>query len=118
MMMKRAPLLLVALLLLSSMPFQQLELTSTSYSTSNNSELSDVPTWRVGDKWVYSGLFDAEQLIKDNGVSASVGEIQGDAEMVVIEILTMQIENKSTLVYKTRMTAEFDKNGVELRFIH
>ena len=106
--------LLVALLLLGIVPIQELELASKSSSTNSNSGFSEVPTWRVGDKWVYSGLFDAETMIKENGVSASVGEIQGDAEMVVLEILTMQIENQSTLVYKTRMTAEFDKNGVDL----
>ena len=33
--------------------------------------VSDLPTWRIGDKWVYSGTFDPSILITDTGVSAS-----------------------------------------------
>ena len=33
--------------------------------------VSDVPTWRIGDKWVYSGTFDPSILITDTGVSAN-----------------------------------------------
>jgi len=115
MMMKRHALLLFVVLLAPLIPAQHHDLEMIQRSSSGStSEVAEVPTWRVGDKWVYSGSFDAETLIKENGVSASVGEINGDAEMVVLEILTMTVENQSTLVYKTRMTAEFDKSGVEL----
>ena len=113
--MKRHALLLFVVLLAPLIPAQHHDLEMIQRSSSGStSEVAEVPTWRVGDKWVYSGSFDAETLIKENGVSASVGEINGDAEMVVLEILTMTVENQSTLVYKTRMTAEFDKSGVEL----
>lgn len=113
--MRRAAPLLALLLLLAALPMQYNELDEFSrLQTSANVEVTDVPDWRVGDKWIYSGAFDAETLIKENGVSASVGEVTGDAEMVVQEILTMTVENESTLVYKTLMSADFDKNGVEL----
>ena len=42
--------------------------------------VSDTPTWRIGDRWIYSGVFDPTVLITDSGVSASVGEIRGDSE--------------------------------------
>mgnify|MGYP001172268639 CR=1 FL=1 len=113
--MRGRAILLVLLLLIAAAPSQHNELEEISLShSSTNEEVTDVPDWRVGDKWIYSGAFDAETLIKENGVSASVGEVTGDAEMVVQEILTMTVENESTLVYKTLMTADFDKNGVEL----
>ena len=107
--------LLVLLLLIAAAPSQDNELEEILLSYSSTiEEVTDVPDWRIGDKWIYSGAFDAETLIKENGVSASVGEVTGDAEMIVQEILTMTVENESTLVYKTVMTADFDKNGVEL----
>ena len=76
--------------------------------------VSDVPTWRVGDKWVYSGTFDPSILITDTGVSANVGEINGDSTAEVTEILELQVDNGTEWVYKLRMTADFDKSGVEL----
>ena len=32
--------------------------------------VSDVPVWRVGDRWIYSGTFDPSILITDTGVDA------------------------------------------------
>ena len=48
--------------------------------------VSDVPVWRIGDKWIYSGTFDPTALIVNSGVSASVGEINGDTTAEVISI--------------------------------
>ena len=76
--------------------------------------VSDLPTWRIGDKWIYSGTFDPSILIADTGVSASVGEIRGDSTAEVIDILELQFDNRTEWVYKLRMTADFDKSGVEL----
>ena len=56
--------------------------------------VSDLPTWRVGDKWIYSGTFDPSILIADTGVSASVGEIRGDSTAEVIDILELQFDSK------------------------
>ena len=76
--------------------------------------VSDVPTWRIGDKWIYAGAFDPSILITDTGVSATVGEIQGDSTAEVTDILELQFDNRTEWVYKLRMTADFDKSGVEL----
>ena len=74
-------------------PAQHNDFGVIQYSSSGStSEVAEVPTWRVGDKWVYAGAFDAETLIKESGVSASVGEINGDAEMVVLEILVKHFQ--------------------------
>ena len=72
--------------------------------------VSDVPTWRIGDKWIYAGAFDPSILITDTGVSATVGEIQGDSTAEVTDILELQFDNRTEWVYKLRMTADFDKS--------
>ena len=76
--------------------------------------VTDLPSWRVGDKWIYSGTFDPSILITDTGVSANVGEIRGDATAEVTDILELQFDNGTEWVYKLRMSADFDKSGVEL----
>jgi hypothetical protein len=48
-------------------------------SSKDSSSVADVPVWRVGDKWKYAGTFDPTKLVVDAGVSATVGEINGDA---------------------------------------
>ena len=81
-------------------------------STAGDPGVTDLPSWRVGDKWIYSGTFDPSILISDTGVSATVGEIRGDSTAEVIEILPLQFDNRTEWVYKLRMTADFDKSGV------
>ena len=76
--------------------------------------VTDLPAWRIGDKWIYSGTFDPSILISDTGVSATVGEIRGDSTAEVTDILELQFDNRTEWVYKLRMTADFDKSGVEL----
>ena len=78
--------------------------------------VTDLPSWRVGDKWIYSGTFDPSILITNTGVSASVGEIRGDATAEVTEILQLQFDNGTEWVYKLRMSADFDKSGVCLLY--
>ena len=76
--------------------------------------VSDVPVWRIGDKWIYSGTFDPTALIVNSGVSASVGEINGDTTAEVISITEQSVDNKTVLAYTLRSYANFDKSGVEL----
>ena len=76
--------------------------------------VTDVVTWRVGDKWIYSGSFDPSDLIRDAGVDATVGNIGGDATTIVRSITTATVEGKDTLVYEVRSSANFDKGGVQL----
>ena len=76
--------------------------------------VSDVVTWRVGDKWIYSGYFDPTVLIQDAGVDAVVGTISGDATTTVDSVTEVDIDGISTLVYLTSSKADFDKGGVAL----
>jgi len=76
--------------------------------------VSDVVTWRVGDKWIYSGYFDPTVLIQDAGVDAVVGTITGDATTTVDSVTEVDIDGISTLVYLTSSKADFDKGGVAL----
>ena len=83
-------------------------------SSKNSPSVADVPTWRIGDKWKYAGTFDPTQLVVDAGVSATVGEINGDAISEVLSISEQNVNGKSTMVYTLRTSANFDKSGVSL----
>ena len=76
--------------------------------------VSDVVTWRVGDKWVYSGAFDPTVLVQGAGVDAVVGKIIGDATTTVEGVAEVDIDGVQTLVYLTSSKADFDKGGVAL----
>ena len=76
--------------------------------------VSDVVTWRVGDKWIYAGAFDPTGLIQGAGVDASVGKIGGDSTTTVDAISEININGIPTLVYETSANADFDKAGVML----
>ena len=76
--------------------------------------VSDVPSWRIGDRWIYAGTFDPTVLVTDTGVDATVGEIQGDTTTEVTGISTQNVDNMSVLAYTLRTSANFDKSGVSL----
>ena len=46
----------------------------------------DVPTWRIGDEWVYETKFDVAQLIAQANVSASLNTLTGDTTYTVTDI--------------------------------
>ena len=70
-----------------------LEDSSTIQFASEDPGVQDTPTWRIGDKWVYSGTFDPTKLVTDSGVQATVGEIYGDttAEVTAITLSLIHI---------------------------
>ena len=43
-----------------------------SAETSSGNSLIDAPTWRINDRWVYSGELDVYDFIVDSGVSTNV----------------------------------------------
>ena len=108
---------LVLLLLTSLLPVQHHDVLAqpTVHPTNaGNPGVSDVPTWRIGDRWIYSGTFDPTILVTDTGVDATVGEIQGDTTVEVTGITTQNVDNMSVLAYTLRTSANFDKSGVAL----
>ncbi len=76
--------------------------------------VTDVVTWRVGDKWIYSGAFDPTVLVQSAGVDATVGKITGDATTTVEAVAEVNVNGIPTLVYQTSSKADFDKGGVAL----
>jgi len=91
-----SPLMLVFLLFLASMqPLflpSSLDEDSNVHYSSQDPGVQDVPTWRVGDKWVYSGTFDPTKLVTDSGVQATVGEIYGDSTAEVTAITERNVD--------------------------
>lgn len=111
------PVALVLLLLFTLVPLQHEVLEQPEVIKRNQGfdpGVSDVPVWRVGDRWIYSGTFDPSILITDTGVDATVGEIQGDTTSEVMGITTRNVDNMSVLAYELRTSANFDKSGVRL----
>ena len=108
--------LVVFLFLTSVSPaVNSLDFEPQKQETSKNSpNVADVPTWRVGDKWKYAGTFDPTKLVVDAGVSATVGEINGDAMSEVLSISEKNVDGQNILVYTLRTSANFDKSGVSL----
>ena len=111
-------LMLVFLLFLASMQplfsTSSLEEAPTVQYASEDPGVQDVPTWRIGDKWVYSGTFDPTKLVTDSGVQATVGEIYGDTTAEVTAITERTVDNMTVLAYTLRTSANFDKSGVSL----
>ena len=67
----------------------------------------DVPTWRIGDEWVYETKFDVAQLIAQANVSASLNTLTGDTTYTVEDILFIDIDGTQTLVYKLVIDGDF-----------
>ncbi len=67
----------------------------------------DVPTWRIGDEWVYETKFDVQQLITQANVSATLNTLTGDTKYEVTDIFFINIDNVQTLVYKMEITGSF-----------
>ena len=114
---RTVPFGLVVLLVLTLVPLHHpvLEEDAVQRSTQGvDPGVSDVPVWRVGDRWIYSGTFDPTILVTDTGVDATVGEIQGDTTAEVVGISTQNVDNMSVLAYTLRSSANFDKSGVSL----
>ena len=111
------PMALVLLLLTCLVPVQHHEVLTqpaVHHNIAGDPGASDVPTWRIGDRWIYSGTFDPTILVTDTGVDATVGEIQGDTTSEVTGITTQNVDNMSVTAYTLRTSANFDKSGVSL----
>ena len=70
-------------------PATALEEIDSPAQSSGTVSIDEVPTWRVGDRWVYATGFDVATLIANSGVSASVNTLSGDTTM---EIETVGLE--------------------------
>ena len=107
----RQQVVVVLIVLLSTMVFPP---QTSAGAWAVNPGVTDVVTWRVGDKWVYAGAFDPTVLVQSAGVDATVGTINGDSTTTVDSITQVDINGVQTLVYETSSKADFDKGGVAL----
>ena len=75
--------------------------------SSENDGVYDVPTWRIGDKWVYETEFDVANLIQQANVSATLNTLTGDTTMEVVDIRFETIQGTQTLVYELDIDGDF-----------
>jgi hypothetical protein len=103
---------------LSSMvTYQALELSEQNIQHAEGWDKDiDVPTWRIGDEWVYETKFDVAQLIAQANVSASLNTLTGDTTYTVEDILFVTLDGTQTLVYKLVLDGDFTSgnNGATL----
>lgn len=68
----------------------------------------DVPTYRIGDKWVYETKFDVAQLLAQANVSASLNTLTGDTVNEVTDIFYETDTNGDTvLAYEIEISGSF-----------
>ena len=65
--------------------FEDFEDFEVSFAAKSEANVKDVPTWRIGDTWVYETKFDVAGLIQSANVSASIQTLTGDTTMEVTE---------------------------------
>ena len=75
--------------------------------SSGTASVDEVPTWRVGDEWVYATGFDVATLIANSGVSASVSTLSGDTTMV-IETIGLEPMNDAAATNVVAYTMSID----------
>ena len=80
----------------------------------NSVSLVDVPDWRIGDRWYYSGFLDVRDFVADSGVTTNVETLNGNLDTQVTDIYTITVEGVSTLVYKVESEGEYEASNVEL----
>ena len=88
----------------------ELEEVETKFSGETQG-VHDVPTWRIGDKWVYETQFDVAALIQQANVSASLNTLTGDTTMEVVDIRFETIQGTQTLVYEIDIEGEFSSGN-------
>ena len=90
--------------------------------TSKTTSSTDVPSWRIGDKWTYETQFDVAQLIAQANVSASLNTLTGDTVYEIDDIFFITVDGVQTLAYKMVIEGSFSSgNGgatLELSLIH
>ena len=66
-------------------------------SSSRNTAITDIPTWEVGDRWLYDGYLDVGEFVSSSGVSTNVQYLTGTLDRTVTDIYTMNVDNLSLI---------------------
>ena len=80
--------------------------------SSGGSSVVDVPTYRVGDEWVYETQFDIAQLLAQANVSATLNDITGDTTNSVTDIgYATDTDGQTVLAYTVNIDGAFTSAG-------
>ena len=112
------PIVLGLIFLMFASPFGAM-VTSSSFLSEEDTSMNaegwdrdiDVPTWRIGDEWVYDTKFDVAQLIAQANVSASLNTLTGDTTYTVTDILFITIDGIQTLAYALEIDGDFSSGN-------
>ena len=85
-----------------------------SAETSSGNSLIDAPTWRINDRWVYSGELDVYDFIVDSGVSTNVNTLTGTLDVQVESINLVDVGGIQTLAYTVAGTGDYRADNVQL----
>ena len=88
----------------NKMSLSELPIVEQSSSTTSS---TDVPSWRIGDKWTYETQFDVAQLIAQANVSASLNTLTGDTVYEIDDIFFINVDGVQTLAYKMNIEGAF-----------
>ena len=72
---------------------------------------TDVPSWRIGDKWTYETRFDVAQLLAQANVSASLNTLTGDTTYEIEDVFFINVDSVQTLAYKMKIEGEFSSGN-------
>ena len=87
---------------------------NVSSSSDRNTVIADLPSWRVGDRWIYDGYLDVGDFVSSSGVSTNVQYLTGTLDRTVTDIYTTTIDNRSTLVYEAQSQGSYEAQNVNL----
>ena len=82
--------------------------------TDRNTVVADLPSWRIGDRWIYDGYLDVGDFVSSSGVSSNVQYIDGTLDRTITDIYTTTIDNRSTLVYEAESQGSYEAQNVNL----
>ena len=94
---------------------EALEDEQETLSTSRNTGIVDLPTWRINDRWTYIGELDVRDFIATSGVSTTVDFLEGSLVKNIDDIYVLaDVDNRSTLVYEANSVGTYEAEDIEL----
>ena len=96
----------------TSQNFQQtLEGKDTTFHSTKNINVIDVPEWRVNDNWIYDGYLDVADFVASSGVSSNVETLDGTLDMTVVGMFETDLEGNLSLVYEVSSIGQYQSPG-------
>ena len=83
-------------------------------SISRSSNLIDIPSWKINDRWNYNGYLDMVDFIVDSGVNTNLQTLTGTLESTVTDIYETIVDNNSALVYTVESDGYYEADNINL----